>query len=399
MLTFDQILHFVWRAFLFMFGLSLVLRALLSAVRIFVLPRAATDEIGRFLFRGMRRIFNFILLRLPDYAARDTAMALYGPISVLVLVPSLLLILLFGFACMFYGVGAESLYAAFSMSGSSLFTLGFVTANNAVEFILAFSAAACGTIITATLIGYIPTIYAMFSKRELLVSALEAGAGSPPWAVTLIERSFRVTALNSLSGLWQRWAEWFTEIEESHTSLGILVFFRSQQPNRSWVTAAGAILDAAALVRSSVDIPTDVRADLMIRNGYLALKYVAKPFGFRYHPAPQFPAQPISITRAEFDAAYEYLRGVGVPLKPDRDQCWLDFAGWRVNYDAQLLDLCDTIMAPAAPWSGDRCMGRSRFSPRFHTINLVSDSEVSADANSEDALPDSSLPVRKGQPK
>jgi hypothetical protein len=24
-------------------------------------------------------------------------------------------------------------------------------------------------------------------------------------------------------------------------------------------------------------------------------------------------------------------------MKPDRDQCWRDFAGWRVNYDAALI--------------------------------------------------------------
>lgn len=390
----DTFLSIILRVALFGVGAWLVMRTLLSAIRTFVLPRAVYDTIARFLFRHTRNVFNFILLRLPDYRARDATMALYGPISVLILVPAFLLILQVGFTLMFYGVGAESLYAAFAMSGSSLFTLGFVSATNVVEFTLAFLEAACGTMITATLIGYIPTIYSMFSKRELLVSTLEAGAGSPPWAVTLIERSFRVRALTSLSNMWLKWADWFTETEESHTSLGVLIFFRSQQPNRSWVTAAGAILDAAALVRSSIDIPIDPQADLMIRNGYLALKYIAKPFGFQYHPAPHFPQQPISVTRAEYDAAYTYLQAIGVPMKPNIDQCWLDFAGWRVNYDAQLLDLCAVVMAPTAPWSADRCQGRSRLTPIFKDVNQVQDSEVSADANSEDSLPDSALPSR-----
>ena len=34
---------------------------------------------------------------------------------------------------------------------------------------------------------------------------------------------------------------------ETHTSLAVLSFFRSPNPHRSWITAAGAVLDAAAL--------------------------------------------------------------------------------------------------------------------------------------------------------
>jgi len=36
----------------------------------------------------------------------------------------------------------------------------------------------------------------------------------------------------------------WSELDESHTSLAALVFFRSRQPDRSWLTAA--ILQAGA---------------------------------------------------------------------------------------------------------------------------------------------------------
>jgi hypothetical protein len=49
-----------------------------------------------------------------------------------------------------------------------------------------------------------------------------------------------------------------------------------------------------------------------------------------------------------------------VPLQPDQDQAWRDFAGWRVNYDAVLLGLADLTMAPHALWSSDRCRGKAR---------------------------------------
>ncbi len=46
------------------------------------------------------------------------------------------------------------------------------------------------------------------------------------------------------------------------------------------------------------------------------------------------------------------------PLKPDRDQAWRDFAGWRVNYDTVLLSLASMVTAPYAKWSSDRAPTR-----------------------------------------
>ena len=66
------------------------------------------------------------------------------------------------------------------------------------------------------------------------------------------------------------------------------------------------------------------------------------------------------MTRAEFDAAYDQLAQQGIQVRADREQCWRDFAGWRVNYDTVLLQLADLTMAPKAPWSSDRSQGKSR---------------------------------------
>ena len=132
------------------------------------------------------------------------------------------------------------------------------------------------------------------------------------------------------------------------------MFFRSPHPDRSWVTAAGAVLDAAALTRSTIDIPTDTQADLCIRAGFLALRSIADFFSVSYNPDPHYPQEPISVTRAEFDAACERFATEDIPLKADRDQAWRDFAGWRVNYDRVLIALASLTMAPEAPWSSDR---------------------------------------------
>jgi hypothetical protein len=198
-------------------------------------------------------------------------------------------------------------------------------------------------------------MYTAFSKREAAVQMLEVRAGAPPSAVTMIQRFHRIQGLERLSEQWQMWEVWFTEVEESHTSFSPLVFFRSPRPDQSWVTAAGAVLDAAALTASTLDLPRDAQAELCIRAGFLTLRGIARFFQIPFNPDPA-PTDPISITREEFEAVYDELAGVGIPLKPNRAQAWRDFAGWRVNYDTVLITLAGMTRAPYAPWSSDRAV-------------------------------------------
>ena len=96
---------------------------------------------------------------------------------------------------------------------------------------------------------------------------------------------------------------------------------------------------------SSVDVAVEPRAALCLRSGILALRQIADFYDIP-HDADPAPDDPISITRAEFDAALDELEEVGVPIKRDRDQAWRDFNGWRVNYDTVLLALCALVWAP-----------------------------------------------------
>jgi hypothetical protein len=171
----------------------------------------------------------------------------------------------------------------------------------------------------------------------------------------MIERYWILGRIDRLEEVWRRWEEWFEEVEESHTSFPALVFFRSPQPDHSWVTAAGAVLDGASLVASTVEAPRNVQAEFCIRAGYLALRRIANFFGVPYDPNPK-QGDPITIGRDEFDAVHERLAAAGVPLKADRDQAWIDFAGWRVNYDTVLIALAGLTMAPYAMWSSDRSL-------------------------------------------
>jgi hypothetical protein len=246
------------------------------------------------------------------------------------------------------------LFAVFRLSGSSLFTLGFDISKTPIVTVFAFSEAMFGLMLVGLLIAYLPTMYSAFSRREQAVNLLEVRAGSPPSALEMLLRFHRNQGLEKLSDYWQIWEAWFADIEESHTTLPALVFFRSPRPENSWVTAAGAVLDAAAITLSTLEIPYEVSAALSIRAGFLALRRIAEYFDISSPRDPHYPTTPICIERHEFDEVLDRLTAGGLPVKADREKAWQDFAGWRVNYDRVLILLCGLVMAPQAPWSSDR---------------------------------------------
>ncbi len=328
-------------------GVLIVARTVLSAVRTFVVPRGDNDPLTRLAFRTIRKVFDLLAPPSRPYEYRDRIMAYYGPIALILLPAWWLALLVLGFAAIFWSLGVAP-EEAFVVSSSSLVTLGFDRPAVPGGDLLAFVEAAIGLAMLALLISYLPTIYAAFSRRELLVSLLEVRADSPPSPVVMITRMHRLAGLEALHDMWERWEQWFAEVEETHSSLPVLVFYRSQQPDLSWVNASGAMMDTAALVRSSVAIPMDVQADLMIRAGYLALRRIGTILQIPYEQHPE-PTDATSIDRARFEAALDVLVESGVPVIEDRDQAWRDFNGWRVNYDSVLRRLERLTMAPP-PW-------------------------------------------------
>lgn len=338
----------------FIAGLIIVILTLSSAVSTFVLPRAARSQLNRIVFGLLRRIFDFILHFAKTYDRRDAIMAYYAPIGLLLLLPTWYLLILLGYAAIYWSLGVGDLFAVFRLSGSSLISLGFDASETLFVTILVFSEAMIGLILVAMLIAYLPTMYSAFSRREQVVNMLEVRAGSPPSALEMLLRFNRNQGLEKLSDYWKLWEAWFADIEESHTTLPALIFFRSPRAENSWVTAAGTVLDAASITLSSIEIPYEVSAALCIRAGFLALRRIANYFDIPSPQDPRYPATPICIERHEFDAVLDQLTAAGLPVKADREQAWKDFAGWRVNYDRALILLCGLVMAPQASWSSDR---------------------------------------------
>jgi hypothetical protein len=334
-------------------GAAVVTWAIVAAVMTVIVPRATPVLLTRLMFALTRIPFFLRARHIEDFRRRDAVLAAYAPTGLLMLPIAWLSLVIAGCMLIDWSLGAPSFHSAFAESGSSLFTLGFVRPGSLPQTAIAFIEAALGLGLVALLIAYLPSIYNSYSRREVMVTSLETQAGSPPDALEMIERLARIDGLADTEHIWRDWARWFADIEETHVSTPSLVFFRSPQPERSWVTAAGAVLDAASLLVAAIDLERQPQAELCIRTGYISLRRISDFFGLPYEPDPR-PDDPIAINRAEFDAACDRFAAAGAALRTDRDQMWRDFAGWRVNYDAVLLGLASLTFAPPAPWSSDR---------------------------------------------
>ena len=130
---------------------------------------------------------------------------------------------------------------------------------------------------------------------------------------------------------------------------GVARVLPSPNPHRSWVTAAGAVLDTAALRLAVLDIPWTPARRVVHPLGYLALREIAGFFGFDYDADPA-PDDPISIDPRRV------RRGLRAARRRRACRCARPRAGVaRLRGLARelrrvLLALAALVMAPYAPW-------------------------------------------------
>jgi hypothetical protein len=237
--------------------------------------------------------------------------------------------------------------------------LGYLTPRAGGQAALDSIAALAGLGTVALQIGYLPTLYAAFNRREALVTLLDSRTGVPSWGPELLARTHYglgtgVSAVGELPELFEAWEQWSADVSESHTTYVPLVWFRSPRPLSSWVTSQLAVLDAAALYLALLPDATGLlQARLCLRGGFTCLGTIARALKVPI-PEEADPGTGISLSYHDFVEAIERLRGVDFPITRPIEDAWADFKGWRVNYEAAAYALAWATDAPPALWSGPR---------------------------------------------
>jgi hypothetical protein len=238
---------------------------LLDAFETVVLPRRVQRNfrITSWFYRNTWRPWARLASHIKSQTRRESFLGYFGPLSMIALLGLWACGLIFGFALLQYASGEHLVSAGVPItfrlllyhSGETFFTLGYgdITPASTFSRLLAVFEAGMGFAFLGVVIGYLPTIYTAFSRREIEISLLDARAGSPPSAAELLTRAANTSDTASLDVLFHAWERWAAEVLESHLSYPVLSFYRSQHSNQSWLSALTVVLDATALVMAGID--------------------------------------------------------------------------------------------------------------------------------------------------
>jgi len=339
-------------------GVLLLLTAWGSVIGTLIVPRPVGSWLTRWVDKVVLAVYRGVTKRVADFRRRDRILATQAAAILVTQLVAWLVIIFIGYTLLIWPFASRGIVAAFTDAGSSIFTLGFAEPSGAAPAAVVFLAAGSGLVIVALQIGYLPTLYASYNRRETEVALLNARGGVPAWGPELLARTHyalgSASTLDTLPELYTRWERWAADVAESHTTYLPLVRFRSPLGLSSWVTSLLAVLDSAALMLALAPekAPT-VPARLCLRGGFQCLHRIARAMGYDA-PDEVDPEGGITLTYQEFQDAVARLRQVGFPITRDEADAWPDFVGWRVNYEQSAYRIAAALDAVPALWSGPR---------------------------------------------
>jgi hypothetical protein len=338
----------VLRVLVVIAGAVIVLTSITEAIRAFVLPRGASLRFSRWIFVAVFRALGALVRvrRAHDRKSRDAIMVYGAPLAVLCLPVAWLFATLLGYSGIFWAIDKSSGFGdAFVVSGSSLLTLGFDRPPGVSGAATAFSEAGVGLALLAVVISYLPSLNSAFSRREALVAMLDARAGTPPDGVTLIERHLVYATIDHLDIQWPSWEEWIVDVGVSHSTHPMLTFFRSADPDHSWVTATLALVDAANFRLSAIQRSGAGNADAFMF--YRAATTVLERIDGYFRRSGR-KAWTRTIEQPAFNSVLDRFAKAGVEVA-DRDAAWERFSVRRAHYEPMIGRLTTLLDAPPPP--------------------------------------------------
>jgi hypothetical protein len=337
-------------------GIALIVAMLWDALETVVLPRRVSRRIRvagyiRYAWRAWLGLTG----RIQRRSRREAYLAFFGPLITLSLLGVWAAGLILGFALLQWGLGSQMAapesHPGFGtdlyVSGTTFFTLGLgdVVPKSGPSRIALVAEGGIGFSFLALIISYLPVIYGGFSRRESRISMLDAWAGSPPSAGELLRRAHGERAL--LEPFLREWEQWAAELLESHISYPVLVYFRSQHDNESWLSAMTAVMDTCALLIGAVDGAPRRVAELT----FAIARHCVVDISIVFNLPPE-PPLPDRLSDANRSALMATLRAGGCPVRDDVE------ATARVDelrrmYEPYVNALSRRLAMPLPAWVGE----------------------------------------------
>jgi hypothetical protein len=329
-------------------GVMLAVGTVVAVMKTLIVPRRSYSFLAATIGRLGYKLFYGVAARMRRFDHADRFLGFEAPTVIILTLGALLGSFALAFGLMLLP-WADTAGGAMRESGSSIFTLGFVSTDSPVPTALDVAAGAVGMIFVALTIGYLPSMYAEIRMREATVKQLEVWTGKPSWGPEVLARFTLVGGLDRLPALFVSWSMWSARVADSHMKYPVLTHFRGPRSHNHFVMALLAVSDAAALdiaARPSVD---HVDAQLLLRQATSCLGDVAYPMR-RIGTEADHP----ELDRARFDEGWQRLLDTGYPVEVCADDAWAVFSSLRRHYAPVAAQLLYWTIAAPGPWSGER---------------------------------------------
>jgi hypothetical protein len=338
-------------------GVAVVLLIATDVFMTVIVPRPtyAWRPSARISVNGWRFV-GALGLRITNEEKRETYYGIYAPLLLVLLIVFWIAALVLGFGLIFFALRGElkpapdSYWGAVYYAGTSLLTLGYgdIIATHGLARAVSLAAAALGLGTFAIVTAYLFSLFAAFQRREVFIVTMRERTGAPPSGVDFLARHVELDMMDDLGATFGRAEAWIADVMETHLAYPVLSYFRSTHDYQSWVGTIGALLDAATLVITTVEVGNVGAARMLSRIG----RHLVGDFA-RYYSFDENLSGAPGIERSEFDHVYERLASKGLRMR-ETEQAWTEFIALRGTYALPLNEMARWWRIPPALWIGDR---------------------------------------------
>jgi hypothetical protein len=318
---------------------------------------ATNIRVGRFslasnFYRVLWKSYRLVCVRLRSEHRRERWLARFGPASFVSLLGLWTFGEIAGWGLIWWGFRGSfstpigDLGEALYYSGVVFFSIGFgdlLPTGGGLRFLTIIEGfSGLGTL--GLVIGYLPSLYAAYSARERQLLLLDDLTDARITPVSLVRSRMGPDGdASQLEAMFDEWAAWCADVYDSHTSLPVLIWFRSKHRGHSWITGLGVVTDAAMAFAAAVPGSERGAAMRLQRQSVRLVTDLAERIGL----APD-PAAAVMSNRL-WSVGYSAMQQIGVPLR-SFDDSFARLTALRAEFHPHMEAFIDELLAPRGFW-------------------------------------------------